>query len=298
MSSALRAVYDVAHAPITFDFGVFLALTECARQLSGRDAIDLTVMAREYRDITPRDKLLTPAEKAWRLKNIVMDCCELLPTITNYGLVRTPRDGQEFEFPPIGSTFPYLAKDVLRLFKAGANPRCLKAPEHAKALAKIDRPYVTLTLRTSTHFPERNVKPMEWRKFANTLKDKYAVVVVPDQDDLLGSNTSHEYFNEPWIGWARPAAMDIRMRLALYEGAVMNFCSANGPTALMFYTDAPVLQFDQMRGGTFDEKAWEKLNGFPVGEQFPWSLPTQRMTWTDSNFETLVSEWRAIESRL
>jgi hypothetical protein len=277
--TALRCLYDLRHAPVTFDFGIYLALADCARQLLKRDSLDITIRAGEYRQATPRDKETPESEKEWRIHNILLPCTAILPTVRRVS-VRYD-DGGPYDFP-LNQRTPYLARDVLKYHQRGADPKVFKAPEHAKTIVKRDKPYVTLTLRESKHFPERNIDILEWAKFAQHLGDADRVVVIPDAESPDLPEARFPEFCEDL-----PAAFNLSLRLALYEGAQMNFCSSNGPTALMFYSHCPVIQFDQLRGGTFSAQQWAGLNGFPVGQQHPWSNPNQLMTWTDSTFVTL-----------
>jgi hypothetical protein len=79
------------------------------------------------------------------------------------------------------------------------------------------------------------------------------------------------------------------VRFGLYELAKTNFCSSNGPSAPMFYSNCSVYQFDQLRGTGMhaDHTFWRNINGIEVGENFEWNRPDQRQTWVNSDFETL-----------
>lgn len=290
--TSLRCVYDLRHAPVTFDFAVYLALADCARQLLKRDSIDLTIRTGEYRDFTPRDKETAAAEKDWRVQSILVDACALLPTIST--LTVTNEDRGPFEFPlTADARFPYHAADVRRLWQKGADPKVLRAPEYAKQIVAklLPRPYVTLTLRTSHHSPERNPNLAQWHQFHDWLTERgHQVIVIPDHEDVTGAREFLKY------GWALHigAAYDQRLRLALYEGAVMNVGSSNGPVATAFFSTAPMLQFDQLRASRFNRLKWRAMLGFSAGEQYPWSAPNQRMTWEDSDANTLRSHFESI----
>lgn len=306
MTDALRAIYDLRYSPCTFDFAVFLALTDCVRQAAEKKSIDLTINASGWRNQTKRDRDMPKAEKQWRLKSIILAACDLLPTLRDVAVERSGRD-REYDFPANIPEFydpsyrpPYLASHVLDLYRMGADPRVLKAPAYAKAMMDgMPKAYVTLTLRQSKHFPERNVDMAEWARFCCHLKDKgYSVITVPDTEHVLDAEkwSVRQAWDLPSGIMHIPAALDQRLRMALYEGAAMNVCSSNGPAAMMFYSRAPVLQFDQMRGGVFNAEKWTVGNGFPPGEQFPWSAPNQRMVWQNSDYETLVSEFEKVMS--
>jgi len=132
----------------------------------------------------------------------------------------------------------------------------------------------------------------ECYKFYRYLRDaKYNVIVVPDHED---ATDICQYADFDWLTHV-PAATNLGYRFALYEGALANFCSANGPPGMLFYSNSPVTQFDQMRADQIKPKLWRNLNGFDVGGQFPWSKSNQKMPWSDSTFDNLVAEWKVLD---
>ena len=286
----LRALWDQSLSPVTFDFGTYLAVLDGHRQLNRPKAgIDLTIRTGTFRQLTARDLGTNLEEKRWRLKSVIVDLCELLPTIR--ALALTPDDNGPFDFPE-DSNAPYYARLVVDLHRKGANPLVLKAPAYACQQIRFPRPYVTMTLRTSSYFPDRNPDLNTWHRFSLFLRAiGYTVVVIPDQEDFLNTR---RYAHFDWTVY-EAACLDLRLRMALYENAAMNIGSSNGPVGIMFYSQAPVLQFDQLRGGICTPEFWRTSNGFPVGEQFPWSRPNQRMTWTDSSYENMIREWTALK---
>lgn len=93
----LRAIWDLAIAPITFDFGIYIAVVECVRQLRKAPSIDLTIKTEVFRAFTERDLMMGPDEKRWRLKSIQLDLCELVPTIGRINVA--PEFCETFDFP-------------------------------------------------------------------------------------------------------------------------------------------------------------------------------------------------------
>ncbi len=286
----LRGLWNQAVSPVTFDFSTFLAALDCFRQIhSPNSGIDLNICAGGFREVGLRDQHMTMAEKRWRLKGVILDLCELLPTIRR--LAVTPTIEGSFAYPN-DARASYWAKRLLEFHQQGANPRVLRAPAYAVEKIKFPRPYVTMTLRTSNYFPDRNANLLEWHLFHQELRAAgFTVVVVPDQGDVLGQQIYKQF---DWHTY-EPACFDLRLRQALYENAIMNIGSSNGPVGMMFYSEAPVLQFDQLRGGVYGADFWRSSLGFPPGEQYPWSRPDQRMTWTDSTYENMVREWNALK---
>lgn len=292
-----KVIWDLKRCPVTFDFAFFLAGMDCYRQLHRpEDHVHLTIKTGHFRQASGRDKVMGEDEKQWRVKNILVDMAELLPSIKTLVVSSSPEEGTAFDYPlnPEGR-FPYEAKDVTPLFRAGGNPLVFRAPTFAKRLTAIPPPYVTLTLRVSRFHPARNINLDDWYQFYKYLRGQgLTVAIVPDQEDVLGMQQFMKY---DWTIYA-PASLDQRLRLGLYEGALMNFGSSNGPIGATFFSNAPVMQFDQLRNGLITKELWQDTNGFEAGGQFPWSRPNQMMTWMDSTLENLVSEWSRVKPTL
>lgn len=286
----LRCLYDLRSNPVTFDFAIFLAMCESLRQSVNCPSINLSICNKAYRLASERDVKTPQAEKEWRVYSILLQCCSLLPSLSTVSLTN---EEVESDFPIAGTRKPYLASELLGFWENGIDPRVLTAPQYAKEVMERryrGEKYVTLTMRHSSTAPERNPDMGDWRAFQQWLTGQgYPVIVVPDTEALLNNGSlSSEY------GLDRQAALDVRLRLALYENAVMNVGSSNGPIGMAFFSKAPVLQFDQFRGNKFSAKAWKDLNGFDPPGQFPWAAKNQRFAWKDSTFENLKSEFEKV----
>jgi hypothetical protein len=85
--------------------------------------------------------------------------------------------------------------------------------------------------------------------------------------------------------------MDLRLHLALYEGAAMNICGGSGKTEFLRFSRAPYIFFDVTRAGMFGEDYYRDFCGIKIGDQQPWQLPHQRIAWIDSTYDNLVREW-------
>ncbi len=308
-------IYDLNDSPITFDFAHFLVLADCVRQqVDGADNFQLTIRADNYRAITARDQVTQSFEKDWRVKNILLGCCSVLPTIKNVHLVKNFKEHNKkvYDWPkgykanrPVGNDGismermldARLGSMILAEYKKGAEPRVLEASPYAIAAMKrlLPERYITLTLRSSWIYANRNVELEEWYKFYKyLLSEGYSVVVIPDQEDYFSRK---DYGKYDWV-ICDAACLNVELRIAAYSSAILNICSSNGPPSLMYYSHAKFLQFDQLRGGEYNENQWEAMNGFPVGGNFPWFDRLQRLVWKDSNFETLIEEYLSVSSHL
>ncbi|PCJ19736.1 MAG: hypothetical protein COB04_05355 [Gammaproteobacteria bacterium] len=290
----LTAIYDMRYSPATFDFGSFLVIAECLRQANDYSEIMVNILTNEFRAKTNRD-IHTPAfEKRWRINNIMEGISRLLPSITGLNISRKPaKDVSGMIFPQDwtaeykkGLDSPYAPKLIKQLYDLGASPRVFCASEYARSSINslYSNNYCTLTLRNSRYQLERNTDLAVWYQFYQYVEAAgYQVVVIPDQEDLLSGQL---YMKYPWQSFD-VAAMDLDLRFALYENSVANFCSSNGPCSLLFYSDCPVYQFDQLKGKQTDEKFWQPFLGFNVGSNYPWSKANQIMTWKPSSLSNL-----------
>lgn len=282
----LSVIYDLKRSPITFDFVTFLAIADCYRQFHRYDRIHLTILVDGFRTLSDRDLQISVEEKLWRVNGILLQCASICPSVKEL-TVTDEEAGKEYHFPP---GYPHASTPYLPLFlwpfrKDTKPSECFKSPPFAHDL--VPQADVTLTVRSSKYFRERNVDLSDWMKFHGYLRDKgYKVAVIPDQEDA-------ETYSFDWHGDVyAPAAFDMRLRLAAYEAAKMNVGSAHGPFSVLFYTHAPYLMFDHLRNNVNTASWHEKGYGFPVGGQHAWSNADQIITWEDSTVDNLIRWFR------
>lgn len=286
---SLRAIYDLKSAPVTFDILGFLALVDCLRQYEKRERIDLTILMDGFRMTNQRELTTSEGEKRWRIEGILLQCVATCPAVKDL-TITDQLPAKNFHFPfeyPTGRT-PYNPKGLILPFKHGVKPNeCLTAPPFARA--SVPRSDVTLTIRSARNFSQRNVELADWVAFHKYLHGKgYKVTVIPDQENP--DTYSFDWDGDVYV----PAAFDMRLRMAVYEMSRMNIGSCHGPFTSLFYTNAPYLMFDHLRGGVLTPRFHEGVYGFPVGGQHAWSNENQIITWEDSSFESLVrrfEEW-------
>lgn len=301
----LTTIYDLRYAPVTFDFGTFLVIADCIRQIRGYPDLSVNVLSNEFRLKTPRDRGTSRQEKLWRINNIFQGIASLLPSISDFNISRTPPTpitGNLFPYEwqstyKKGYIVPYLARYILGLYQEGANPIVFQASEMSRSAINTlyGNNYITLTLRNSRQQMDRNTDLEVWYRFYQYVQSSgYQVVVIPDQEDLLSEKKFTAY---PWQTF-EAAAINLDLRFALYENAAANFCSSNGPCSLMFYGDCSVYQFDQLKGRETPEKFWLWNLGFEPGGNYPWAKPDQVMTWKPSDYNTLCRYFDACRERV
>jgi hypothetical protein len=106
------------------------------------------------------------------------------------------------------------------------------------------------------------------------------VVVIPDQDDVLGSYKAKEY---PWV-LLPEASVDLELRFALYERAETNIAWNGGLTSLLMLSDSNYAIFgiwnesNAVAGRSIFER-----KGPTFGAQLPWAISgRQILDWTHS----------------
>lgn len=276
----LNVVYDLKSAPVTFDFGTFLAFSDCLRQLSGESDMHVTILADGYRKQSPRDLSVSESEKASRIHGILTPLMAVCPTVSGFSVEYKSR----YDYQPTAPyATPYTVAKVGELAIRGAEPRFMRATDFALEMAPDYA--VTLTPRCSRHFVSRNCDLNAWHKFYERLTASgLNVVVIPDRDNL-------EKFDEYSWNLYQPAAWDISLRAALYQKARMNIISATGPASVLFFSKKPFIMFDILAGGVFSREHWAAMNGCEDGGKPDFLGDDQIITWTNSTYLNLCSRF-------
>ncbi len=298
---ALQAYYDTRYAPITFDYANFLVCAEAYRQSINLPRINLHVVASSFRDISVRDVKFMNDEKFWRVNHILMRIPNLIPSISQVTLYKTPPE--TLFYPTFPSTYPprtpeeslsvtpYLMDRVSKFHNLGCNVRPFKASNHARKLVKdftSDKPYFTISLRTSNFQIERNSNLEEWYKVYSALKESsFNVFVIPDFEDILTKNEAKKY------DWklVEFAAFELDLRLALYENAIDNLCVSNGTSVIAFYSNSPVKMFKIVVDGitATSEKSLKYSSGVARGNAPSFCKDNQKWIWEDDTFENIMA---------
>ena len=309
--SVLSAFYDLKVSPATFDIFEFLYQAEIERLDGGFADLDVFIVANDQNDgfreeITSAHPL---DELNWRLRHILLPSGSLLPSTRR--VVHVP-DRLEVKqlldrvinvFPwgysidhPIAS---YLPSEMLLAMYAGkplgtfcAPPAALKAAQtwlnsHAAHLKPI-----VITIRASSIHSWRNSLEDQWVKFIDWLdKETYFPVIINDTERLFTSERS------PFDAYAQfdIGALDLQLRLGIYECAYLNMMLSSGPATLCFLDDATkAIRFKMLAPA--DQTSNYPSRGFQWGMQWPNTTPFQKSVWEEDRFEILVNEFNAMVS--
>jgi hypothetical protein len=153
---------------------------------------------------------------------------------------------------------------------------------------------VTITLRESGKWPQRNSDLVAWGLFAEYL-DRHGEHVVIVRDTAKADEPFGDFTTSP------QASRDLDFRMALYENAKLNCFVSNGPATLAVHSKAPWMMFIPVedQGSTYyanTPEFWDRYVGIEMGVgQYPWSGPNQRIIWKKDRFENIVAAYRESE---
>lgn len=266
----MKVVYDLSKSPVTYDFLQFLVNAERRRLELGESWVDVAFVFGE-RQHSARDMEFSRERKAWRMHNLLVPLCRLLPSVRNYGVEQEGTQDIGYALAgPLGGKYLQAtpaAKQLISMW-ASAWPK-----------------FVTITIRESDFQTKRNSQIAEWVKVAQWLETEgYKAIFVPDTERLCSSATPLpvEY------PVCQQAALSPDLRLALYERATLNLFTSGGPFGLALWSGSPFYLCKAVVPGieSCSPAVMEKLgylDGFQPSEY-------QRFSWKDDRFEDIQPE--------
>lgn len=275
----LTAVYDLAVAPPTYDFLAFLSAAEQMRIARGAKHIDIVFQPGPnggFRDDNLPPDLATREAMLWR---VCVGACRLLPSVRDVQVLKRRAPVEGAIFPDGWTVDTPVAVYGTRYFTAAAAQPVLRATESARAIIARDvaGPYVTVTIRQAVYWPDRNSQLDVWMAISDRIERLgWRVVWVPDADHPA----------VPWANVYAPAMTDIDLRMALYEGAAMNFGVVNGPMALCYLSRARYRVFKPVVPSCPSTTLeFLRRNGVREGDQMGGD---GRLIWAQDNFDVIL----------
>lgn len=303
----LRAFYDLARAPVSFDVFTFLYLAEIERINRKLSALDLIIIANSG-DGFRHDASPMPLEtKHWRLRHILLSAGNLLPSCRRTLYCPTREDAHHY-FDDTQPVFPagysveeptadYSDTAILLAMYSGQNLGTLRAPKSASDKISQwlqshtgNRYPVVITLRNDRIHPLRNSNLEAWSQFASSLdQQRFCPIFVRDTADVFDAVTS----NLSNFLMCDMAAIDIELRLALYEAAYLNLFVDSGPAALCMLDDATrCIRFkaiaDYNPHAGLNHFQWR---GYEPGMQWAHCTSFQKTVWEDDKFDVIRNEF-------
>ncbi len=297
-NNILYAFYDLRVSPYSFDMFTFLLLAEIRRVETKKDRLYIVIV----KDIQSGNKW------DWNIFNILLPLTKFITSVS--GVTVTFPDGfieniirEQDCFPTFYSLdVPVSAYTVKTLTTAirqvGFKPNIFST-EVARTLVRdwkklnnvLNNCIVTITLRQSPGYSDRNSSVDQWLLFADylkangytplLLKDTYSVFN-PEQEGLDGYLTFDE------------ASLNLELRMALYESSYLNMSIANGPMVLCLYSNhVPYLNHMKLNDNYWaSQPRYLAEMGLPVESQFPLAKSNQILKWSyDDRLDTLKQEF-------
>ena len=313
----LYAFYDLAKVANGFVIVNFLVLTEMERRDKGYRSVRIVIVPpldRQYEKYRGYE-LMGVTDFYARLQNIVVPSCHLLSSCVGV-IVCVSRSEASCVFNDAGSAvFPlgYTVRSPI----AYVQPRYIReavdrgdvvpsisAPPLSKEFASYwlravadGRRVVTITLRESTHAPEKNSDIVAWTQFAQLLLDSgvYFPVFIRDTEQIAQEVPA--LLRDFTICYE--ASLNVIFRTALYEEAYINLFVNNGPSVLgIFNENVRYIIFKFLNNAS--KKATKDFlrdnHGIDYLASFPGAKPWQKLVWEDDTFEVVSREFQLVTS--
>jgi hypothetical protein len=317
-ADTLFAFYDLAVAPITFDFLWFLASADLRRRELGLERIHVVIVpgshggVRQERD--DYEEVVGPDARRERVHNILIPSCAFLPTVAGvtYAASRAhahhlrgflDRNVYPAGYEPALPTAPGPQACLAAARRGDRSIACLRATK--ERLRDVDawiaahsggRHVVTVTIRAYGYMSARNSDLAAWAKFAGWLDpQRFACVVIPDLAQTLDGLPAG--FEKAIM--FREAAWNIGLRMALHERAFLNMGVNTGPMALCWLNARSRYGTLKMApaGVPQTDLDYYRTLEFDIGGSLPFATPLQEMVWQDDTFEAIRDAFLALLAR-
>ncbi len=310
LDGELRAFYDLAVCPVTFDVANFLALAEIAKLEFGCKHVRLIVVpapGHGFRDLSVH----SVDHSKHRILSIIAPALRTLPSCSGISIV-SDRKSAEKLVPENGSpVFPYgytLDRptryyswyDTWKKVHEGKNVQSLRAPQDDLARVEDwlvrnklqDTNLAVITLREASYQKDRNNKIREWGKFCQYLTDKgYQPLIVRDFDKAYDPIPT-EFAGYPTCDLPN---WNLNFRVALYERAKVSFFVNNGPWVFALFDEkvkfmaAKVITESVLVTST----KFRIEMGDEIGKNYRFLQDKQRVVWENDDYDVLVRNFEA-----
>lgn len=286
------AIYDMSAMPTTFDV---LAWVASVGAIAEDEPVRFVILMDQFREgKTAKDRAMTNEQREARAHRVLAPCCWLLPNATSVQITKDPDECWRWRRSEDALMPGPRVCNLVDLHRQGKEVRRLRAPEWA--VQEIGSDYdgvVVLSMRRSPIVPQKNSDQKAWSEAAAYFRSQgERVVVIPDTAEVVGCqhmNTgSHVH-----VG----AAMDVGLRMALYERASLVMSMGCGPALFnALRPDGQCVMFVRhahMSDGAA-RKQFEKIWGIGWGEQLPFSPPDQRLDFRCDGVSEIVDAYRSM----
>jgi hypothetical protein len=322
----LYAFYDLSVAGITFDFITFLVLAENFRMNKNCRFLHVLIIPGLDNGVSPKDlktyqKLSVDLKNAtnnyleWRLRNIVVPACWLVPSCKGITVFTTRDEALAFEISFVEYRFPEIYsvrypigyknfKDIIILAKQGAIiPSIAATPQSVQFIKEWleintgTRKTIVITFRESTYEVDRNSNLNEWGKFIQNLDtSEFCPIIVRDTETAF-EPLSREF--EKAIQFPE-VCFNVELRTALYESCYINMTINCGPLNLcLLNKKIRYIAFKLIMPtcGATTKEYYQSL-GIEPGTQPEICGPFQKWVWEDDTFEVLYREFHEMVEKI
>jgi hypothetical protein len=270
-ATADHVIFNLAKAPINFDFLSWLVVSEMTRIREGAPA---PLKVQWFHGNENESSIDTP-KKQQNFNGI------LRPLLVLFGAIEEEFGvGRLVESCSLGP--------AVEAYRAEESVPHFVVPFEILKMVQLGRPPVTITLRESDHYKQRNSDLPEWLKLARWLEGQ-------GEEVLFIRDTANALEPVPGFKNCPQASTDLLIRAAVYAQARANLFVSNGPAMLAVFGDRPWLIFNEVQNdGTYPantDDGWYQCAGIRPPEQWPWSFPDQRIIWKADTFEVMRDAW-------
>ncbi len=325
-NQTLYAFYDFdVHAP-SFDITWFLIQSEIERIRLGLSTIAVVFVPGKNAGVTLdyynylkteyKDNVFNVEKLNWRLNQIVIPCCSLLPTCkqiivcnSRYTALKVEKRLARYIFPQKNSVlYPVnLLKNHMKNSYIGdknMQPSLIPS-ELAITHIKIwlsqfgdDKKIISITLREAQYETKRNSNIYEWKKFILSLDEKkYHVIIVRDTESAFFDLKIPKL---PHVSYFEPGPWNIQLRAALYDQCYLNLFTSGGPFTIAFFNKRTRgLLFRILNNESIvANEEFLRFAGISVGENPPFLSDYQKYVWKDDTFENIREEFDEMIKRI
>jgi len=318
----LYAFYDLDVMSASFDIIPFLVLAEKVRISHRLESLHIVIVPGSkqgfgkgyfeyYQRMTPHKEKIQFAYLEWRVRNILVPCCWLMPSCKQLTICTSRTEAREIESLLAEHIFPdrYLVnvpinpnENIYRMQVTPDNPTVpsLSATQTACDFvsAWIDqnckgKKVVTITLREASYEIDRNSNIGEWIKFTRSLdQEVYSPVIIRDTEKAFQSvpegMTGIKIFYE--------ASWNLEIRAALYQMSYLNLFSSGGPMALAWFNTKCRCLFFKLITDSVYIATEKNLNfvGLTIGDQPTYFSNFQKIIWDNDTYEIIIKAFDEI----
>ena len=308
MGQALHAFYDLEVCPITFDFVNFLILAELEKRRQNLQQLHIIIVPGANSGFRDDDTTFNTHNKIWRLEQIAIPACWLMPEPVRLTVCRDRAELSEHFEPQPDHIFPieyqpdsprgdFLWAGIAAAAAIGEEIPRLRATEQGKAyitrwlsgLGKATRP-VTITLRESSHRPERNSDITEWAKAAKKITELgFHPIIIRDTEKCF--DLPHPQMKN--FSHCPQAAVNLDLRLALYELSQTNLMVLNGPGVLCWLSENASYVMFRMITPNVENSSLAMLAsmGLTPDSNLAIANPHQKLIWDTDSSEIIIQNF-------